>query len=97
MFAEVADIQIFTCGLGDELRRAETAAVLPDILTQPVKQRREIAPGDGCLQPGQRSFGGMEQLCRIHCPQRVRREIAKTAVGPVDILHTAVAVVIFGG
>ena len=52
VFAEVADIQIFTRGPGDELRCAETAAVLPDILTQPVKQRREIAPAMHACNPG---------------------------------------------
>ncbi len=39
----------------------------------------------------------MEQLRGVHRAQRVGREVTEPAVGPVDILHAAVAVVVFGG
>jgi hypothetical protein len=40
MLAEIVAVQIFPGGVADQLRGAEPAAVLPDILLQPVKQRR---------------------------------------------------------
>lgn len=38
----------------------------------------------------------VEQLRGVHRAERVRREVAESAVGPVNILHAAVAVVADG-
>ena len=43
VFAEVAAVEILAGGLLDQLRGGEAAAMLPDILPQPVEQGAEIA------------------------------------------------------
>ena len=67
--------------------------MLPDILLQPLEQRRQVAAYDIVLQRWDRFVGRLEQLRGIHGTQRIRREITKPAVGPVNILHTTVAVI----
>ena len=97
MIAEVTAVEIFPGGLLNQLGGGEAAAVLPDVLAQPVEKGAEVPDGDGGIQPRQGFFSSSEQLGGIHRPKGVGREVTEAAVCPVDVLHTAVAVVIFGG
>ncbi len=96
MLAEVAAVQRFAGGGFNQLRGGKAAAVLPDILPQPLEQGAEIPFCDGGIKVRQRGACSVEQLRGVHSAKGIGWEIAKAAVGPVDILHAAVAVVAHG-
>lgn len=66
MFAEIADVEVFTGGLFDQLRGCKAAAMLPDVLTKPIEQRGKITVSDGCIKTGQRFLRSTEQLRGVH-------------------------------
>ncbi|VFS73254.1 Uncharacterised protein [Raoultella terrigena] len=50
MLAEVVAVQIFPGGVVNQLGSGEAAAVLPDVLLQPVEQAGEVAAGNLALE-----------------------------------------------
>ena len=61
-----------------------------------MEQRLQVAGGDIFAQRRQGLTHAVEQLRGVHRAEGVRREVAEGAVGPVNILHAAVAVVADG-
>lgn len=64
MRPEVTAAQRFSGGLSDQLRGSKATAVLPDILSQPVKQGAEIALRNLIMQIRQCATGSAKQLDR---------------------------------
>ena len=71
MLAEVTDIQIFPRRLGNQLRGAKPAAVLPDVLAQLVNDLGVIIPRDVILLPLLRCFCSLAEPPRLHFVTRV--------------------------
>ena len=69
------------------------AASAVHVLAQPVEQAGELAGGDLLVQLGPLGAQALVQLARDHRADRVRREIAERAHGPMHVLQAAFGVV----
>lgn len=84
-------------GAADQLVGAVAAALGPDVATQPGEDLRQAARRDQLAHVAELSLEREAQLRRVHGAERVAREVAERAVGPVNVLHAAILVVALCG
>ncbi len=97
VFAQPVRIQCLASGAADQLVGAVAAALGPDVTTQPGKDLRQAARRDQLAHAAELPLEREAQLRRVHGAERVAREVAERAVGPVNVLHAAILVVTLGG
>src|SRR5690606_30263011 len=81
---------------GDPLAQfagAEAPAVLVDVTGEPIPKRFEIAGAELLVEGADLLLGGLEELSGVEVPQRVGREVAHQAKGPVNVLQAPLRVV----
>src|SRR5438270_4421299 len=77
-------------GAPEELLRLVHAAVPMDVLAEPPRERRELAPLELVVEAAEVGLRALPQLNRDDVPERVRREIPDAHVRPVHVLEHAV-------
>jgi hypothetical protein len=80
-------------GFLDQLGEAGLRPLAVHLFAQPAEQRAEVAAADRLQQARDLGLRRAEQLRRQHGAQRVAREVAEGAAGPVDVLQAAQPVV----
>lgn len=86
MCLEVYWVKHFTRRLFHQFVSRQQAALTPDIITQPSKDRAEIFTSNRCFYINTVLHGG-HKLRGIHSAKGIGREIAKAAVTPIYNLN----------
>src|SRR5687767_8515101 len=71
-----------------ELRGGVPLAVAVDVLPQPAEQGGELAAGELRVEVAEVFSRLLEELGGVEVAERVGREVAERAAGPVDVLET---------
>src|SRR4029077_1261101 len=83
-------IEWATRGPLHQLGRLERAPPAVDVLPQPLAQGAKLSAPELLVQVAQLARRPLPQLDPDHVPERIRREVAKARVRPVDVLQDAV-------
>ncbi|MNR18173.1 hypothetical protein D3C85_1348860 [compost metagenome] len=71
------------------MRRGQAFAEAVDFVRQPFLNRQQIAFSNQAVELRKLFAERIQNLCRIHIPQRVGSKITEVAPGPVNILQYA--------
>src|SRR6185437_1867331 len=91
MSPEMDRVERLSAGALRKFRRRPAAGLQPDVLAQPVEDRREVTRGDAGVEAWRDLSHRGEPLRRLHGAQRVAGEVSEQSGRPMDVLHAAVA------
>ena len=80
------------CDAFDQFSREVDSAKRIHLIAQPLQDKEGIAAGEALIEVWEHGMEFVENLSGVEVPQRIGREIAKTAA-PVNILQHAFRVV----